>query len=242
MATKTAKSQKRTKAVETSKGQELALASSPSHLGPPFSGFSKEISYASDGYWNAVKVYPLSGQIVVQLGAVQQILEGFGDQEAGFQKTFSVSSPGTYVFSLVTTINSLTLLPKSRDTIHAGATIYLVVNQSDNLYDGAHNEWHIETTYHYPIRNAFYPMINLVVSATLAANVNYKLHAGVGVNLEWTGNTFNAPPYAEIIATLQSLTQSGPGATVLTAVKKRAKAGKPRYFYEKYTDEEAAKM
>lgn len=240
MATKTAKSQKRK--VETSTGQELALASSPTHLGPPYSGFSKEISYPSDGYWNAVKIYPLSGQIVVQLGAVQQILEGIGGQDGGFMKTFSVSTPGTYVFSLVTTINSLTLLPKSRDTVNAGATIYLAVNQADNHFDGAHKEWHIETTWQYPIRNAFYPMINLVVSATLAANVNYKLHAGVGVNLEWTGNLFNAPPYGEIIATLQSLTQSGPGATVLTAVKKGANAGKPRYFYEKYTDEEAAKM
>jgi len=242
MATKTAQSQRRTKAVETSTDQELALASSPMHLGPPYSGFSKEISYPADGYWNAVKIYPLSGQIVVQLGAVQQILEGIGSQEAGFMKTFSVGSPGIYVFSLVTTINSLTLLPKSRDTIHAGATIYLAVNQSDSRYDGAHQEWHIDTNYHYPIRNAYYPMINLVVSATLAANVNYKLHAGVGVNLEWTGNLFNAPPYGEIIATLQSLTQSGPGATVQTAAKTGAKADKPRYFYEKYTDEEAAKM
>jgi hypothetical protein len=242
MATKTAKSQGLKKAVETSTGQEIALTSSPIHLGPPYSGFSKEISYPSDGYWNAVKIYPLSGQIVVQLGAVQQILEGIGSQEGGFMKTFSVGSPGIYVFSLVTTINSLTLLPKSRDTVAAGAFIYLAVNQSDSPADGAHTGWQIDTDWRHPIRNAYYPMINLVVSATLAANVTYKLHAGVGVGLEWTGNLFNAPPYAEIIATLQSLTQSGPGATVLTAVKKGAKAGKPRYFYEEYTDEEASKM
>ncbi|HEX2061959.1 MAG TPA: hypothetical protein VHK90_14555 [Thermoanaerobaculia bacterium] len=170
-------------------------------IAPPFDAYDSRP--ADPGAWSATRLYPSSGQIVLQLGAQPPNRTGQIFAGATLIESIYLNFAGSYTFSATVEVGPLTLLPRG----HTVAAEIIMGIQGLGGDD--------------PI--VFYPpgpngivgwrpgTFNLSFTVELEARTRYSLRAACGLMMNYSG-TPSPLPYAEIIATYKNVSRSRVGS------------------------------
>ena len=172
------------------------------HLGPPLSGFRVFHSLPDGGAWSAARMYPSTGQVVLQMGVngPQEHPEGIGCA-AGFRRTITAEVGGIYSFSVSVQPGPITILPRGAHTIFSSVGLYLSALGFDEQ-----DEWRFPDD---RVVGAHYQPRTLMISGELIKGRTYELTLANVIHMDYSGVPSPAP-YTEIIATYRSLVEMTP--------------------------------
>jgi len=168
-------------------------------IGPPFYGFNVWQDLTTEGEWSAVKFFPSTGQVVVQVAA--KPTAPYPTRRAvDYADVFrgrTAEADGTYVLNAAVDVGPVTMLRRGAQSIDVQVAIYFADN------GGSSWDQHTFTTTA-PIVGARYGVQMLSATRSYKKGTFFEVGLFTRAQILYSGNPDPAP-YAEIIATYQSV-------------------------------------
>ena len=174
-------------------------------LAPSFSAYEPPRPVGA-GAWSVAKLYPNTGQIVLQLGAQPPNRTGQIFAGATLIEYVNVPFAGSYTFTAAVEVGPLTLLPR-------GHTVAAEIIMGFFGGDGDREVFRPPTPN--GVLGARLGTFTLCFTADLQPGITYALRASCGLMMQYSG-TPNPLPYAEIIATYKNVSRTRVGAEAPT--------------------------
>ena len=176
------------------------------YLGPPYSSFRAFFNPSGEGAWSVGRMYPNTGQVVLQMGvnAQQEQPEGISCA-AGFRRDIVADATATYSFSASVQAGPITVLPRGAYTIFAEVRVEVFAQGGFSKTA----RWTFPTSRPYTGANFGVQTVPLMVD--LVKGKTYTLAIYNYIKMDYPGVPTPAP-YCEIIATYRGAMMVWPDA------------------------------